>query len=92
MWGPVSLSQTTIDAQYGMLRAYLTAQARLPEFNGISVTTDLLTGPVAATLLAAIEREHTDLVVMNSHGRGAWPAEHWEVLPIASWKARTCPC
>jgi nucleotide-binding universal stress UspA family protein len=38
----------------------------------VSVSTDLLTGPTAVTLLNAIETGAFDLVVMNSHGRGGF--------------------
>jgi nucleotide-binding universal stress UspA family protein len=80
-FGPVPVSQSVVDAQYDVLRAGLAEQARQPALAGISVSTELLFGPIAATLLAAIETEQIDLVVMNSHGRGGM--ERWLLGSVA---------
>jgi nucleotide-binding universal stress UspA family protein len=80
-FGPVPVSQAVVDAQYDALRAGLAEQARQPALAGVSVSTELLNGPIAATLLTAIETEQIDLVVMNSHGRGGM--ERWLLGSVA---------
>jgi nucleotide-binding universal stress UspA family protein len=68
-FGPVPVPQSTIDDQYAVLRAHLSAVASHSALSGLSVGTEVLTGPAAVTLLGAIETGQIDLVVMNSHGR-----------------------
>jgi len=52
-------------------QAYLVKVARrLEQESGVSVTTAILEGPVAPTLIAHARSTDADLVVMSTHGRG----------------------
>jgi nucleotide-binding universal stress UspA family protein len=52
-------------------QAYLVKVARrLEQESGVSITTTILEGPVAPTLIAHTQSTVADLVVMSTHGRG----------------------
>lgn len=86
---PIHMPQDAIDDQYEALRGYLNAVASKRELAGLPIDTKVLTGTVAATLLAALESEQFDLVVLNSHGRGG--AARWLLGSVAEYLVHYAP-
>lgn len=70
---PSALIKAVIDAQIASAQDYLARQQQQLECQGLAVTTAVLFGPVAATILSALATYHADLVVLY-HQPG--PADH----------------
>jgi Universal stress protein UspA and related nucleotide-binding proteins len=70
---PSALINAVIDAQIASAQAYLARQQQQIERQGLAVTTTVLFGPVASTILSALATYHADLVVLY-HQPG--PADH----------------
>lgn len=88
-FGPIPLPQSTIDEQFAAFDAYLRELASRPETHGIAVRTTVLSGLTALTLLATIEDERIDLVVLNSHGRHG--VARWWLGSVAEYLTRSSP-
>ena len=88
-FGPIPLPQSTIDEQFAAFDTYLRELASRPETHGIAVRTTVLSGLTALTLLATIEDERIDLVVLNSHGRHG--VARWWLGSVAEYLTRSSP-
>ncbi|HEY7094670.1 MAG TPA: universal stress protein [Ktedonobacterales bacterium] len=88
-FGPVPLPQSAIDEQFAAFDTYLRALTSRPDLQGIAARTSVLSGRAALTLLATIEEERIDLVVLNSHGRHG--LARWWLGSVAEYLARSSP-
>jgi nucleotide-binding universal stress UspA family protein len=88
-FGPVPLPQSAIDEQFAAFDTYLRELASRPDLQAIAVRTSVQSGLIALTLLATIERERIDLVVLNSHGRHG--VARWWLGSVAEYLSRSSP-
>jgi nucleotide-binding universal stress UspA family protein len=66
------------------------ARAEAEAAGALTVTTKLLTGPVASEITDFAEREAFDLIVMGTHGRTG--LRHLVLGSVAEKVVRTAPC
>jgi nucleotide-binding universal stress UspA family protein len=79
--GSVALESDDHEAE-----GYLKQIAGGAALSGVPTETTMLTGPVAATLLTAVQSHHADVVVMSSHGRRG--ISRWALGSVAEKVAR----
>jgi nucleotide-binding universal stress UspA family protein len=89
MLGPAPFPQEVIDRAYDETVAYLKAVVGRADLAGIATETEVLSGPVADTLLGAAQAHHADLIVMNSHGRSG--LTRWALGSVAEHLVHHAP-
>lgn len=67
------LALSVIEAEEERAHLYLAQIAHRPELAGLPLETKTCCGTVARTILATIQAEQVDLLVMSSHGRSGFP-------------------
>jgi nucleotide-binding universal stress UspA family protein len=82
--GPVTGDRTTQEVD-----AYLKQVASSATLSEIATETVVLSGPVAARLLAAAQSKQADLIVLSSHGRTGF--SRWVLGSVAEKVARHAP-
>lgn len=78
-----------LNIELAKAREYLDRIAQFHELRGIAVETEAVVADIAPAILTAIDRHHSDLVVMSSHGYTGMP--RWVVGSIAEKIARLSP-
>jgi nucleotide-binding universal stress UspA family protein len=81
---PLPVDISTDDA-----RTYLRSVAARPDVHGLPTIAEVLTGPAADAILAAVREHHVDVITMSSHGRGG--LTRWVLGSIAQKIARHAP-
>lgn len=85
------LVQELIDAETREAQGYLASTAERLRNDRLIVETVLLHGEVTAELLAAVEREHCDLIAMSSHGMSGLGSHVFGSVAQQLLHAASCP-
>ncbi len=83
------LTEQVIETEMAVASRYLDRVAKAHELIGITTTTDVIFGLPAQDILAEVESQAVDLIVMCSHGRTGFT--RWALGSVAQKVARHCP-
>jgi nucleotide-binding universal stress UspA family protein len=86
---PAEMDQDAIDGAREKVKRYLEATAASSELKGITVETTVIFGAVAASILAAAQWLHADLIVLCSRGYTGF--KRWASGSVAQQVAREAP-
>lgn len=75
------LAPIAVDRDYEDAVNYLKTITQRPELAGIATETEMLSGPIAETILSAAQRHGADVIVMSSHGRTGF--KRWALGSVA---------
>ena len=89
LYEPLVFTQADIDTEISKATKYLTTFSLADEFAGIEVQTLILIGTPAPSILAAIQNNDIDLVVMSSHGETG--LMRWVMGSVAQKVVRQSP-
>ena len=91
-YGPALIQPLVVDtmeAERTEFAGYLAEMASLPALVNVTTETEVLLGPPAQTILAAVSTKQADLIVMTSHGRTGF--SRWLLGSVAQQVAQHAP-